>query len=107
MGSNVRVARDGQEALQYLDSMGDEASVGTPSLILLDLNVPKITGLEILRRLRSGRLRHIPVIIVTSSISESDRAATERLGADAYFQKPHDLAAYMKLSHVIKRILHR
>ena len=99
------MVRDGQEALQYLESLNGEEGTPKPALILLDLNVPKIPGIEILRHLRNGPWRKTPVIIVTSSISEGDRSAAANLGAEAYFQKPNDLAAYMELSHVIKRIL--
>ena len=105
LANNVRLARDGQEALQYLQSLGGDEAAPKPALILLDLNVPKIPGIEILRHLRNGPWRSTPVVIVTSSISERDRTAAETLGAEAYFQKPNDLAAYMELSHVIKRIL--
>ena len=103
LGNNVRLVRDGQEALQYLQGTGGEEN--TPDLVLLDLNVPKIPGIELLRHLRAGPWRSTPVVIVTSSISERDRTAAATLGVEAYFQKPNDLAAYMELSHVIKRIL--
>lgn len=105
LGKNVRVASDGQEAVLYLQKLCEDPSSPRPSLVLLDLNVPKISGIEVLRKLRDGKLRPTPVIIVTSSVSEGDRSAAESLGAEAYFQKPHDLAEYMKLADVIKRIL--
>jgi CheY-like chemotaxis protein len=105
LGKYVRVASDGQEAVLYLQKLCEDPSCPEPVLVLLDLNVPKISGIEILRELRGGRLRPTPVIIVTSSVSEGDRSAAESLGAEAYFQKPHDLAEYMKLAGVIKGIL--
>jgi two-component system, chemotaxis family, response regulator Rcp1 len=101
----VRVASDGEEAVHYLQRLSDDAACPKPFLVLLDLNVPKVSGIEVLRQLRAGRCRLTPVIIVTSSVSDSDRSAAESLGAEAYFQKPHDLAEYMKLAVVIKRIL--
>lgn len=104
---NVHVATDGQQALLYLRSLSDDPSPPTPALVLLDLNVPKVSGIEVLRQLRAGRWSEIPVIIVTSSVSEGDRRAVQALGAEAYFQKPDDLAAYMELADVINRILAR
>lgn len=101
----LRVARDGQEAVHYLDSLARDTSLPGPSLVLLDLNIPKFSGIEVLRQLRAGRCCRTPVIIVTSSVSESDRLSAENLGAEAYFQKPNDLEAYMGLVQVIKRIL--
>jgi CheY-like chemotaxis protein len=104
---HVRVASDGQEALQYLLDLARDAGSTWPALVLLDLNIPKVSGLEVLRQLRAGkRSRSTPVIVVTSSLSDSDRLAVERLGAQAYFQKPNDLAVYMELAEVIKHILH-
>jgi CheY-like chemotaxis protein len=72
----------------------------------LDLNLPKISGIEVLQQLRAGSpCRRTPVIVVTSSTAEGDRAAVQRLGAEAYFQKPKSLAAYMQLAGLIKRVL--
>lgn len=102
--SDLRVAANGQEALRYLQNLENAPSPG-PVLVLLDLNVPRIPGIDLLRRLRSGPCRNMPVIIVTSSLSPEDRLAAESLGAAAYFQKPNDLEAYMELGQVIKRIV--
>ena len=104
LDGNVRVATDGQEALHYLESLDEDGSPA-PALVLLDLNVPKIPGLDVLRHMRTGKCRDTPVIIVTSSVSEGDRFAAKSLGVEAYFQKPNDLSAYMELASVIKRIL--
>ncbi len=99
---HVHVASDGQEALRYLEQVADDAA---PALVLLDLNIPKIPGIDVLRRLRAESKYQPPVIIVTSSASDADRIAAQNSGAQAYFQKPNDLAAYMELADVIKRIL--
>ena len=77
-----------------------------PALVLLDLNLPKVAGIEVLRHLRNSTpCSRTPVIVVTSSTAEADRTAVERLGADAYFQKPTSLTAYMELTQLIRRFL--
>jgi CheY-like chemotaxis protein len=101
----LQTADNGQEALLLLEETGDE-EFRCPALVLLDLNLPRISGLEVLRRLRSGeRCRGTPVIVVTSSSAEEDRLAAERLGANAYFEKPADLASYRELAEVIRKVL--
>jgi len=105
-GLNLRIASNGQEALLFLQNLERDEKSPCPALVLLDLNLPKVAGIEVLRELRRSRCSRTPVIIVTSSIAEADRVAAQRLDADAYFQKPKDLPEYMELAHVIKRILH-
>jgi two-component system, response regulator len=101
----LQTADNGQEALLLLEETGDE-EFRCPALVLLDLNLPRISGLEVLRRLRSGeRCRETPVIVVTSSSAEEDHLAAERLGANAYFEKPVDLASYRELAEVIRKVL--
>lgn len=106
LDEHVHVASDGQEALLYLRNLARDLSSPGLALVLLDLNVPKINGIDLLRQVRaSPRSNSTPVIIITSSVSQEDRRAAESLGADAYFPKPNDLSAYMELAEVIKRIL--
>ncbi len=102
---SVHTARDGLDALVYLRELArDEKSV-SPVLVLLDLNLPRVAGIDVLRELRdSPRWKAMPVIIVTSSLAEEDCDAARSLGAQAYFQKPIELAAYMQLAEVIKRV---
>lgn len=98
---DLRVAGDGESAMEEIER-------NPPDLMLLDLNLPKISGLEILERVRrDGPLQRLAVIVVTSSDSPRDLAAIEALGADAYFRKPTALAEYMKLGAVIRRMLAR
>lgn len=93
--NTVHVARDGAEALEFLQTH-------TPDLILLDLNLPKIDGREVLARIKEDqRLRHVPVIIVTSSQAEEDIAKSYRLNANAYVTKPIDPAAFLKAVNAI------
>lgn len=95
----IVVARDGEEALEYLFCTGrysgrDEAEV--PSLVLLDLKLPKFDGLEVLRRLRADpRTQMVPVVILTSSKEERDVAGGYRLGANSYVCKPVDFADFL------------
>ena len=103
----LRISRDGREALRYLQDLEEDHSSKCPVLVLMDLNVPKVEGIEVLRQLRHGsRCKRTPVIVVTSSDAERDRAAARGLGAEAYFQKPATLTAYMELAQLIKSVLH-
>jgi two-component system response regulator len=93
------VARDGVEALDYLHGMGMHAGRDPsedPVLVLLDLKLPKIGGLEVLRRIRSHpRTRYCPVIILTSSREEHDLREGYRLGANSYIRKPVDFDQFV------------
>jgi CheY-like chemotaxis protein len=83
---DVMVARDGQETLDLL--VGAEPS-RSPDLILLDINMPRLTGLEVLHRLKGDpELRHIPTVMLTTSAREEDRAASFAGGADDFLTKP-------------------
>jgi len=100
------VVRNGQDALRYLQALEQDGKAACPALVLLDLNLPKVSGLEILKALRKSlRCSRTPVIVVTSSSAETDRYAAKQLGAEGYFQKPTDLASYMELAELIKRVL--
>ncbi len=91
-GSDIDVVRDGSEALDYLWSEGRYASSdlkAEPSLVLLDLKLPKLSGLEVLKRMRADtRTKHLPVVVFTSSIEERDMVDSYHLGANSYVQKP-------------------
>ena len=92
------VAEDGEEALDYLFGTGAHEGRDTsllPALTLLDLNLPKIPGLEVLRRIRSDvRTRRLPVVILTSSRQEHDLAEGYDLGVNSYIQKPVDFVQF-------------
>ena len=95
--NEVLIARDGPEALAYL--LGTEAKDGpgpiAPALILLDLKLPKIDGIEVLRRLRANpETRLTPVVILTSSREEQDLIAGYELGANSYIRKPVDFQQF-------------
>ena len=92
VGNRVVVARDGPEALDYLFATGtfaDRSPAEVPVVILLDLNLPKVDGLEVLRRVRAdARTRFVPVVVLTSSKEESDLVRSYELGVNSYVQKP-------------------
>jgi CheY-like chemotaxis protein len=96
--NEVVVARDGVEALDYLFATGayeGRSSVAMPQVILLDLDLPKVDGLEVLRRIRSDvRTRRLPTIILTSSEDQQDLVGGYGLGANGYIRKPLDLAQF-------------
>ncbi|MDO9018667.1 MAG: response regulator [Deltaproteobacteria bacterium] len=98
--NEITVVRDGAEALDYLFGTGPYAARDTsdlPAVVLLDLHLPRIDGLEVLRRLREDeRTRLLPVVILTASHEEEDRLRGYRLGANAYVRKPVDYAEFAR-----------
>ena len=95
--NTLHVARDGQEGLDFLYRRGDYANAPTPDLILLDLNLPKYDGRELLEAIKSDAdLCHIPVVVLTTSSAEEDILRSYKLHANAYVTKPVDLDQFMK-----------
>ena len=91
LANEVVVARDGEEALDYLYRRGrwEGREGGNPAVVLLDLKMPKVDGLEVLRRIKSDdSLKAVPVVMLTSSREEKDLVESYRLGANAYVVKP-------------------
>jgi CheY-like chemotaxis protein len=102
---HLQVLEDGEKALDFIEGL-DQTDVLCPDVMLLDLNLPKRTGDQVLERMRSSRrCRHIPVVIVTSSDSPKDRARAASLGATRYFQKPSRLDDFMKLGPLVKSVI--
>ena len=103
----VDVARDGEEALEYLLCEGrhlHRRDEPLPKLVLLDLNLPGIGGLEVLRRLRQQpRTRRLPVVVLTSSREDSDLARSYDLGANSYVRKSVDFKRFVETAHDLAR----
>lgn len=103
----IHVAHDGEEAVNFIERAENDSTAPAPEILVLDLNLPKQDGFEVLARLRaSERFRYIPVIVVTSSDSPEDRRRAANFGA-AYFRKPPSYDQFMRLGAVLKEILSR
>lgn len=94
--NNLYVAHDGEEGLDFLYRRGIHADAPTPDLILLDLNLPKYDGRQLLEKVKSDAdLCHIPVVVLTTSSAEEDILRSYKLHANAYVTKPVDLDQFM------------
>ena len=99
LANQVIVVRDGAEALDYLHRRGDYAArpAGNPAVVLLDLKLPKVDGLEVLRSVRTtDGLKSLPVVMLTSSKEEQDLVRSYELGVNAYVVKPVDFTEFVR-----------
>ncbi len=101
-GNNIEVVRDGEEALEFIFARGRYQGrdiLDKPSLILLDLKLPKVDGLEVLKAIKSDpRTKSIPVVVLTTSREESDKIASYDLGANSYIVKPVDFSKFTEVA---------
>jgi CheY-like chemotaxis protein len=96
LANRVHVARDGQEALDLFFGPAADGHAPKPKLVLLDLKLPKVNGLEVLRRLKSdARTKAIPVVVMTSSTVETDMVESYNLGVNSYLRKPIDFNEFV------------
>jgi CheY-like chemotaxis protein len=98
LANEVVIARDGQQALDYLYCRGEFAArpAGNPAVMLLDLKLPRVGGLEVLQQIKSDeRLKLIPVVVLTSSHEEKDMMRSYKLGVNAYVVKPVDFHEFV------------
>jgi two-component system, response regulator len=101
VGNRILHVRDGEEALDFLFSRGEYSArfaAARPTLVLLDLKLPKVTGLQVLEQVKNDpRTRAIPVILLTSSKEESDMASGYQLGVNSYIQKPVSFSEFQEV----------
>jgi chemotaxis family two-component system response regulator Rcp1 len=98
IANRLHVARDGEEALAFLRNEGGQQGAPRPDLVMLDLNLPKMDGRELLREMKGDpALRLIPVVVLTTSDSESDVRRSYDLHANAYITKPLDMEQFVRV----------
>jgi len=103
---HLQVLRDGERGVEYIDEVDAGEAGACPHLLLLDLNLPKKSGAQVLEHMRqSRRCRDVPVVILSSSDSPKDREQTAQLGATAYFRKPSRLDDFMRLGEIVRQLL--
>ncbi len=101
----LHVVRDGGEAMEFLAHMGEPGEAACPDIVLLDLNLPKVDGHQVLSEFRKHpSCTHTPVIVVSSSDLPKDRARVAALGISRYFRKPSELDAFMLLGSVVREV---
>jgi CheY-like chemotaxis protein len=104
--ATLHIVEDGHQAVLFIDAADADADAPRPDLVLLDINLPKKNGTEVLRHLRnSGCCKDAPVLIVSSSDSARDRDTAKSLGFSGYFRKPSVYAEFLKLGPIIRDLL--
>jgi len=105
LANQVAIARDGEEALDFLfcrNAYGDRSLMNGPKIVLLDLKLPKVDGIEVLRQVKNDpRTKVIPIVILTASREEKDMIHSYQLGVNAYIQKPVD---FEQFRNVVKQL---
>ena len=100
---NLHVARDGMEAMEFLRGEGGQANAPAPDLILLDLNLPRKDGREVLQEIKNDAdLKRIPVVVLTTSEAESDIVTTYGFHANCYINKPVDMDQFIKIVQMLE-----
>jgi two-component system, chemotaxis family, response regulator Rcp1 len=103
---DIHAVEDGAEAVAVIERAEKDPDAFVPRIVVLDLNLPKKSGAEVLRQIRdSSRFKHLPVIVLTSSDSSRDRAEMARLGATRYFRKPATYDEFIEVGTVLNEVL--
>ena len=106
LDADLHVLQDGESAIRFFEQADQDPSTPPPALVILDINLPKRSGREVVHRMRqSRRCANALVVVVTSSDSERDRDDMGKLGIRAYFPKPSEYASFMKLGVLLKSLL--
>ena len=104
--AELQILQDGEVAIEFLEAIESNENAPCPNLVILDLNLPLLSGEQVLERVRrTRRCGSTPVIILTSSESPKDRDAVIRLGATKYFRKSSNLDEFMALGSVVRNLL--
>ena len=104
--SELLVLSDGEKALHFVENLEEDKSAVCPSLVVLDLNLPKRNGHDVLKKMRQGvRCRHTPVIVLSSSDAASDRRGAAEMQVWRYIRKPSTLDEFMTIGAEIKQVL--
>jgi len=104
--ADLLVMQDGQQAIEFLERVNEKEEPFCPDLMLIDLNLPKRTGIEVLRSLRkSGACQNTLVLIVSSSNGSTDRDLVKALGSSGYFRKPSSYDEFLKLGPIVRDLL--
>ena len=104
--ADLHIVQDGEKAVHFFEQVDQDPSASVADIVILDINLPKRTGHEVLQQMRrSERSQNALVIVVTSSNSERDREEMTKLGVAAYFCKPSDYQKFMKLGELAKGLL--
>ena len=106
LNAEIQIVENGEAAIRAFDAYDADPALTCPGLVILDINLPRRPGAEVLEHLRmSRRCFGTPVIVISTSDATKDREAAERLGANAYFRKPSEVAGFMKLGELVKALL--
>jgi DNA-binding response OmpR family regulator len=108
LDAEVHVVNDGEQAVKVFDKLDVDSAATCPALVILDINLPKKQGREVLQHIRhSRRCSRVLVVAMSTSDSMKDREAMAGLGVDVYFRKPSEVGEFMKLGAIIKNLLAR
>jgi chemotaxis family two-component system response regulator Rcp1 len=103
VNNNLHVASNGEAAMEFLRREGNHAEAPTPDLVMLDLNLPKKDGREVLAEIKEDPdLKHIPVVVITTSAAEEDILKSYKLHANCYITKPVNFEQFIKVVHSIE-----
>jgi len=106
INAQIYIADDGEKTIRFFEQADTDPEAPCPNLILLDINLPRYKGGDILRKLRaSRRCKNALVLVVTSSDSQGDREEMKAFGANGYFRKPSEYSEFMKLGQLVRELL--